>query len=220
VRAGAGTLLQGLVSAAGRRGLGGLEPLVGIPATVGGAVVMNAGGRYGSTFDTLVSVAVMREDGEIEDRDPALLAPGYRSTRLGRGEVVVEATFELEPASPDEVLGRTQDVLSEKGARQPLDQWSAGCIFKNPAGAGASAGRLIEEAGMKGARVGDALVSEKHANFIVNRRSASAADVLALVDRVRDAVFARCGILLELEVRTWDRESSGLVRAEAVLQPT
>lgn len=220
VRAGAGTLLQSLVAASARRGLAGLEPLVGIPATVGGAVTMNAGGRYGSTFDRLASVSVMRPDGEIEERRPAALEPAYRRTRLGEGEIIVEATFELEPAAPDAVLGRTQDVLSEKSARQPLDVWSAGCIFKNPAVAGTSAGRLIEESGLKGLSVGDAVVSPKHANFIVNRKCATATDVLTLVGRVRRGVFERTGILLELEVLLWDGEASGLMRAESVLQPT
>jgi len=220
VRAGAGTLLPGLVNAAARRGLAGLEPLVGIPATVGGAVAMNAGGRYGNTFDTLASVTVMRADGEIEERTPAALKPGYRRTELGEGEIVVEAVFELEPAAPEAVLGRTQDVLAEKGQRQPLDAWSAGCIFKNPTGAAASAGKLIEDAGQKGASVGDAMVSPKHANFIVNRRSASASDVLSLVERVRSAVFDRTGVLLELEVRLWDGESSDVPALEGVLQPT
>ncbi len=219
VRAGAGALLPALVSASARRGLSGLEPLVGIPATVGGAVAMNAGGRYGNTFDRLSRVAVLTARGEVEEREPAALKPEYRRTNLADGEIVVEASFELDSEQPDRVMGRTHDVLSEKSVRQPLDAWSAGCIFKNPSGS-RSAGQLIEGAGLKGLSLGGAVVSEKHANFIVNRRDATASDVHALIDAVRQRVRSRFGVDLDLEVRRWDREPGPATLPAPVLQPT
>ncbi len=183
-----------LVKETAGEGLSGLECLAGIPASVGGAIRMNAGGRHGETAQAVTYVDVMTPQGELRRLSRAEVGFRYRSTDLG-ASVVVAAGFELRPA--DGIWERYSDVLTQKKNSQPLGTHNAGCMFKNPPGG--HAGRIIDECGLKGTRVGNAHVSERHANFIENDGGATAADILRLVEIIR----SRVPVPLELEVLVW-----------------
>jgi UDP-N-acetylmuramate dehydrogenase len=202
VTAGAGLPTSVLLAESRRRGLGGLECLVGYPASVGGAARMNAGGRWGETGARVEEVVAVDPSGEIVRLSAADCAFGYRRSSLGR-RLVVEVVFRLPEVDPAPYRTRIESIHREKSAAQPLSEPSAGCVFRNPAGA--SAGRLIDEAGLKGRSLGGAMVSTVHGNFIVNRGGAAAADVLRLIDAVRDEVLRRFGVTLETEVEIWGR---------------
>lgn len=190
----AGYNLAKLVKDTAAEGLSGLEALAGVPATVGGAVRMNAGGRHGETADAIRYVDVMTPEGEIRRLTKPEVGFRYRGNDLG-ANLVIAAGFELRP--DDGARERFDAILGEKKKSQPLGSHNAGCMFKNPVGG--SAGRIIDECGLKGERVGGAHVSCKHANFIVNDGSATASDVLRLVEVIR----ARVPVPLELEVLVW-----------------
>lgn len=191
---GAATPLPGLVRRAQRAGLSGLEGLLGVPAALGGAVAMNAGTRFGAMEDVLEEVEVF-VDGALERLGASELDLGYRRARLPEGAIVTRARLRFTRSSPENVQQAMEAVdAARKG--QPKVK-SAGCAFKNPRGD--SAGRLIDVAGLKGLRVGDAMVSREHGNFIVNLGSATAGDVLELIERIR----ARVDHELELEWRLW-----------------
>jgi UDP-N-acetylmuramate dehydrogenase len=187
-----------------RAGLTGLEFGLAIPGSVGGAVWANAGAHEADIAAVIESVRVLGPSGEesILRRDELGLA--YRDSRFKHHELglprelIVEATFRLEPADPDTIKGRLDEIRHWRQAHQPLGLPSAGSVFRNPPGD--SAGRLIEAAGLKGRRIGGAVVSEKHANFVVNDQKGTAADVRSLMDLVRAEVAERYGILLEFEV--------------------
>jgi UDP-N-acetylmuramate dehydrogenase len=184
-------------------GLAGLEFGLAIPGTVGGAVWANAGAHGSETRAILVEAIIVTADGGEVALGPDELGMGYRETRLkhgarGRPEVVVAATFELQPADPETITARLDDIRRWRQAHQPIGQKSAGSVFRNPEGD--SAGRLIDELGLKGAQVGGAMVSPKHANFIVNVGVATAADVRDLAEQVRDTVRRERGIDLRYEV--------------------
>jgi len=196
----AGVGLARLVRWCALKGLAGTEVLAGIPGNVGGAIAMNAGGRHGEICDLLVTVDTVAPDGHRHTRLPAELGFGYRTARLN-GEMVVGATLRLQQTSMEEARGRMREILRAKAASQPLRARSAGCVFQNPAGR--SAGRLIDEAGCKGMRLGGAEVSHRHANFIVNHEGAKASDVLLLAARVRSRVYERFGVTLEPELKLW-----------------
>ena len=199
VRVSAGTALQSMVRWSARAGMKGLECLAGIPGTVGGAVVMNAGARGGCIGDRVQAVWCVGRDGTLFRRAASEVAWGYRETDIE--DPVARLELKLESCDPDSVLDSMADALIEKRRSQPATLHSAGCFFKNPQGD--SAGRLIDAAGLKGYCVGDAIVSDKHANFIVNRGRASASEVLGLFRTVRNRVRDRFGINLENEVRFW-----------------
>ncbi len=206
VEAGAGLYLPRLVATAETWGLGGLEPLAGIPGSVGGAVAMNAGGRYGRVGNSLVGAMVAFPREMPRWVDAAELGLDYRYSIVPRtGLFVLSATFQLDKAPSRQLEARRLSILAEKHASQPMDSLSAGCVFKNPPG-GKSAGWLIDQAGLKGTRVGGAVVSPKHANFIVNEGNATARDVLQLIAMVQEAVHRSSGIRLELEIEVWDSE--------------
>jgi len=199
-RVGAGALLARLVAECARRGLAGVECLAGIPGTLGGALVMNAGGRHGCVGPLVRRVSVF--DGarsrEVAGADAAF---SYRSSSLA-GTVVASAELELTPFPAQAVAASTREIMLEKRRLQPLSAASAGCVFKNPPN-GPPAGALIDRAGLKGAWVGGARVSQMHANFIVNAGGATAADVKHLIEKVRAAVSAKFGVELELEMDLW-----------------
>ncbi|HCW52017.1 MAG TPA: hypothetical protein DGR79_08175 [Clostridiales bacterium] len=212
VEAGAAVSLADLARECGRRGLSGLEFAVGIPGSVGGAVVMNAGAYGRSVSDVLESVEILRTrepgggptggpaGGEVARVPAAGLGFGYRRSRVqDEGWVVLSARFELVPGDPAAIRALEEEFTRRRRERQPLDLPSAGSVFKRPPGH--YAGRLIEEAGLKGLRVGDAQVSEKHVGFIVNLDQATARDVLELIRRIQQAVFERSGIMLEPEIK-------------------
>lgn len=185
-------------------GLSGLEFGLAIPGTVGGAVWANAGAHDADVAAILESALVLRADGSEARLDAAELGLGYRDSRLKHAppgqpaEIVVGVTFRLAPATPDEIRDRLDEIRRWRQAHQPLGIPSAGSYFRNPPGD--SAGRLIDAAGLKGTRVGGASVSEKHANFLVNDRKGSAADVRRLGDLVRSEVAGRFDVNLEEEV--------------------
>lgn len=177
----------------------------GIPGTIGGVIAMNAGGRFGHVGEAVLAVRWIDAAGRLREDTTAPADFDYRSSRFESG-VVTGAVFRRDTSlDPAELKELHDTALKHKQASQPLGARSAGCIFKNPDGPHGvqSAGRLIDEAGLKGFQVGGARVSPKHANFIENAGSASADDVLALIRHVRQQVEQRFGVQLELEVRTW-----------------
>ncbi len=212
IEVGAGVDLMPLVKQCSELGLAGLETLAGIPATVGGAVRMNAGGAAGEFGDVVRSVRVVSPDGgnEVWTRDR--IEFGYRHCELG-DRTVVSATLELREDEPERVLRDYREHSERKQRTQPLAEHSAGCIFKNPRGA--HAGALIDKAGLKGTRCGEAEVSKVHANFIVAGRGATASDVLNLIDLVRDRVHREFEMQLETEIDIW----KPLGRAVAATSP-
>jgi UDP-N-acetylmuramate dehydrogenase len=185
-------------------GLSGLEYGLAIPGTAGGAVWANAGAHESNTAAVLESARVLAADGSEGQLSAAELGLGYRDSRLkhpapgGPAEIVLEVTFRLSPASPDEIKERLEAIRHWRQEHQPLGTPSAGSWFRNPLPD--SAGELIERAGLKGLRIGGASVSPKHANFLVNDQKGTAADLRRLAERVRSEVLARTGIRLEEEV--------------------
>jgi UDP-N-acetylmuramate dehydrogenase len=192
----AGTMVGEVISFARRKGYSGLEFLAGVPATVGGAVRMNAG-AYGRSFSMLVRRVKLLINGKIEDYEPKDSDWTYRSFR--KEGIVVSATLELVKSNPEEIERKLKEIYFKRKASQPLAQKTFGSAFKNPPCC--YAGKLIEDCGLKGFRVGGAKVSEKHANFIVNLGSATAKDVLALLREVQKRVWERFSIMLEPEVK-------------------
>lgn len=199
VHAGAGVMVSRLLRFCLKHRLAGIESLVGIPGTVGGSLIMNAGTRQGCIGDSLVWVDVLERDGRRHRLGKNELPMGYRSLGLPRDAVVLGACLDLWPLAGEDLRVRMAEVLKHRRLTQPIGFPSAGCVFKNPPGA--SAGALIEQAGLKGLRVGGAQISEKHANWIVNLGSARAGEVLALMKLVEERVFEAFGIRLERELR-------------------
>ena len=205
VTAQAGALLRDVALAAAEAGLSGMEALWGIPATVGGACFMNAGAYDSQTSDVLESVTVYvpgptGEKGRVRELPVGELAMGYRKSRIAEeGLVVLSATFKLVPDSPDAIRSLMDRYQAQREKKQPLDMPSAGSTFKRPEGH--FAGKLIMDAGLRGASVGGAQVSEKHCGFVVNTGGATAADVCALIEHVQDEVRRQFGVALEPEVR-------------------
>ncbi len=200
MRAEAGLLLSRAAKEAARMSLGGFEFAAGIPGTVGGAVVMNAG-AYGSELkDVLTWVRVLDTEGKILTLEAGELELGYRTSRIPfEGYVVLEAGFKLAAGDREAILGRMEELAAKRREKQPLDYPSAGSTFKRPAGH--FAGKLIEDAGLRGFRVGGAQVSEKHCGFVINRKDATAADVMELCREVKRRVREQSGVELELEVK-------------------
>jgi len=195
-----GARLSRLIAISAGSGLSGLEPLAGIPGSLGGAIAMNAGTNRGCIADVVADVTVLTPAGELDVLQPREIGFGYRSTKLA-GAAVLSATLKLKPSSERNVRSAVRQNLRAKAIAQPLGEPSAGCVFKNPPGDFAA--RIIDGLGLKGRTVGGARVSEKHANFIVNLGWATAADVLELIEIVRNAVFAARQISLELEIEVW-----------------
>jgi UDP-N-acetylmuramate dehydrogenase len=194
----AGVGMPTLIKRAITLGLSGLEWAAGIPGTVGGCVVMNAGTRLGEMKDALSGVRMAFPDGSLRDLGRTDIGFEYRRALLPDG-IVVGARLQLKPAPKTEIERVVKDYLRYRKDTQPLTEANAGCVFKNPGPQ--TAGQLVEAAGLKGEQVGGAQVSTKHANFIVNRGRASAADVLALIRLVQDRVKAASGVDLQLELK-------------------
>ncbi len=183
-------------------GLSGLEFAHGIPGTVGGGIYMNAGAYGGELCQVCTAVEVMDDQGRLHTLSNAEMGFSYRHSVLeDRFAIVVSADFTLEPKDPALIRERMKELMGKRSASQPLDKPSAGSAFKRPVGGYAAA--LIDQAGLKGFRVGDAAISEKHAGFAVNLGSATAQEVRTLLSRVSDLVFENSGIRLEPEVRIW-----------------
>jgi len=200
VTAGSGASLSHLISHSVKAGLAGLDTLVGIPGTVGGALHGNAGGKSGDIGQHVRSVRVVTISGDTFVRQEDELSFAYRSSSLNE-LIILEAAFELHPEDPEELTRRMRKLWIMKKATQPLTFQSAGCIFKNPRGM--SAGWLIEQAGLKGTRIGDAEFSDRHANFIVTHPGAASKDVLKLIDLACTKISEQFGVDLELEIQIW-----------------
>ncbi len=216
VRAGAGVHLFKLINATVAAGLSGLENLAGIPASVGGAVMMNAGGKYGSTGDYIKTVHAVDRTGAMHEFPRIKIEFVYRHCSLAAKNVIVTSvTFRLKRAAdPAALKAKLKEVTEYKKTTQPMNANSAGCCFKNPTlmdnvkdigttGTRISAGMLIDRAGCKGLTVGGATVSDQHANFIVARPGCRAVDVIQVMRQVRERVQAKFGVILEPEVVIW-----------------
>jgi UDP-N-acetylmuramate dehydrogenase len=200
VRAGAGAALSAFISAAARHGLAGLESLVGIPGTVGGALRCNAGDRSGEIGQYVRRVEVLDDQGQLQVREREELRFAYRWSNLDDA-VLLSGEFELETDHLDAIVKRLRKAWIHRKGSQPLSFQAAGRIFKNPRGLSAAA--LVAQAGLAGTRVGGAEVSERDANFIVTDPGTSSRDVLRLIDLMRTRVRERSGIELEEEIAIW-----------------
>jgi UDP-N-acetylmuramate dehydrogenase len=207
VEVAAGVPLPGVVSRACKLCGTGLEWLWGIPGSFGGAVVTNAGAGGVSVADHIVSLKVLSQRGEEKILDKADLVYGYRFMQLPPATVVASATLQLPVVSATAIQDKLEAARAKRRGQQPWDKPSAGCVFKNPS-AENPAGAIIDRLGFKGREVGDAQVSEVHANFIINRGNARAADVLELIDIVRSTVKEKEHIDLELEILVLGEDTS------------
>lgn len=202
LRAGAGVLLPVLANLAARGGLAGLEFGAGIPGTLGGALVMNAGWHQWEIGPSVEEASWLSPEGKVETLDNDSCSFRYRGSLFrDRGGIVLEAVLRLSPEAPDVLMTRLQTFADSRKAHQPTELPSCGSVFLKPEGD--FAGRLIEQAGLKGHRVGDIEVSRKHANFFVNMGRGRAGDVLALVEHVERTVLDRFGVRLTREFVTW-----------------
>lgn len=201
VMAGAGVHCATLATQAARQGLAGATFFGGIPGSIGGALAMNAGAWGGETWKVVRRVQALRPQGDVREWDAQAFAVGYRQVEMPEpGLIFLAAELQLEPAAdPQTLQTELRSMIAERKARQPVGQPSCGSVFRNPPDGHAAA--LIEEAGLKGFCIGGAEVAEKHANFILNRGAASAADIEALINHVRATVKERFGVDLQPEVR-------------------
>lgn len=197
--AGSGVPLAMLVSFAAKNGLSGIEALAGIPGYIGGAVSMNAGSFGVEIKDVITSVAIMDKRGEIAIMNRDEIKFSYRNSNFPAGSVVLSANIVLKKESPVEVEKRTKNYLERKKNSQPLGEFSAGCVFENPAGE--AAGKLIDDAGCKGMREGAVEVSRIHANYFINSGNATCRDFIVLMDRVKAKVKEFSGVELKSEVK-------------------
>ena len=200
VYAKAGASLAKIAAEALEEGLTGMEFAAGIPGTLGGAVVMNAGAYGGEMKDVLREVLVMDEQGKIFTLKKDALKLGYRTSAVKeKGYVVLAAVLELQQGDPEEIRSRMEELRQKRAEKQPLDMPSAGSTFKRPEGH--FAGKLIMDAGLRGFSIGGAQVSEKHCGFVVNTGNATAGDVLALIREIQKTVLEKFGVELETEVK-------------------
>ncbi len=195
----AGCLLQQMVQYSMRKGLTGLEPFFGIPGTVGGGLVMNAGAWGAELKDVVHSITVMKEDGTLAERSRSRLRFSYRKLAIPMSWVIVKGRFRLSPGKSEEISERVKMFCEMRKKTQPLDYPSAGSVFKNPKEG--PAGKWIDEVGLKGFRLGQAMVSERHANFIVNLGKATAEEILRLIEWVEQKVYEEKSVSLQREVK-------------------
>jgi UDP-N-acetylmuramate dehydrogenase len=200
VTAGGGARLGHVISATVREGLAGLEQLVGIPGTIGGALHTNATAHGGDIGQWTASATVMNRRGEVSTRSRAELRFGYRDSSLDE-LAILDASLELEPGDSQRLTKQMQQAWILKRASQPISDENTGLVFKSPGGM--SAAGLIEQSGLESARVGQAAISDRNANFIVTGQGATSRDVLALIDQVRKTVAERTGVELEMALEVW-----------------
>ena len=199
LRAGAGVRIGRLLAFCVTQGLSGLEVLSGVPGTVGGALWGNAGAWGGAIGDAVRDVEMVTGAGDFRVLARETIPFRYRASGLPRGAVVTAGSFALTPGEPTEIRHRISGYLVQRNAKQPVRFRSAGSIFKNPPGD--HAGRLVDAAGLKGRRIGNAMISKQHGNFIVNLGGATAADALALIRLAQERVRQASGVTLELEIQ-------------------
>jgi UDP-N-acetylmuramate dehydrogenase len=196
----AGAELSRLVLDCVEKGLSGLEVLTGIPGSIGGAVKMNAGGQFGDIGAVVDSVTLMDAQGTVFERSKPELIFDYRSVNI-RASTILNAKLTLSEADPEEIMRTVKESWIYKKNNQPLNTRNCGCVFKNPPGA--SAGALIDRAGLKGFQIGGAAVSDKHANFIVANKGCTSRDVLRLIEAVRQKVREHVDVELQTEIEIW-----------------
>jgi UDP-N-acetylmuramate dehydrogenase len=199
IHAGAGESLGRLVEFSLEKILTGMEWAAGIPGTVGGALFMNAGAFRGEMKDDLQSLQLMDPEGNVIERGKEELSFSYRSLELKRGWFILGGKFRLKSGNQQAIRSRMEEILQKRAAKQPLHLPSAGSVFRNPSRV--AAGKLIEEVGLKGTRLRDAQISEKHANFILNLGKARARDILTLAEWAKEKVFEEKGVKLEMEIQ-------------------
>ena len=201
VYAEAGVVLARLARQTAKLGSGGLEWAVGIPGTMGGAIVNNAGAYEGEIAGVVQRVSILDRGGQIRELVPEELALGYRTSRFkgatDKSDIILSAELQLVPEETDVLKERMQRFTAARQAAQPRER-SAGSVFKNPPGR--SAGQMIEEAGLRGTRIGDAQISQQHANYIINTGRAKALEVLNLINLAKERVHHLFGVELELEI--------------------
>lgn len=196
----AGAQLSKLVLDCVEKGLSGIESLTGIPGSIGGAVRMNAGGQFGDIGAAVESVTLMDSQGTLFEKSKPELIFDYRNVNI-RVPFVLNARLKLTPGDPEKIMRAVKESWISKKNHQPLDTRNSGCVFKNPPGT--SAGALIDRAGLKGMQIGGAMVSDKHANFIVAREGCTSRDVVRLMDAVQQRVREHSGVELEPEIEVW-----------------
>ncbi|NBI98615.1 UDP-N-acetylmuramate dehydrogenase [Lachnospiraceae bacterium] len=200
IQAQAGVLLSKIAAEAQAKGLTGFEFASGIPGSLGGAVMMNAGAYGGEMKQVLIQAQILNASGEIEDVLAEEMELGYRSSVFSRnGGVILSASIQLEPGDPSAIQSRMEELKFLRTSKQPLEYPSAGSTFKRPEGY--FAGKLIQDAGLRGFQVGGAQVSEKHCGFVINKDQASAMDIRSLMEQVSEKVYTRFGVRLEPEVK-------------------
>ena len=200
ITAGAGAMLSSIASRAAAADLTGMEFASGIPGSLGGAVVMNAGAYGGEMKDILQKVTVLTPDGTVQTLSVEELELSYRHSIIPeKGYLVISAVLKLQPGSADEIQSIMDDLKEKRVSKQPLEYPSAGSTFKSPEGY--FAGKLIQDAGLRGFRVGGAQVSEKHCGFIINRDQATSTDICQLMQQVSEIVYEKFGVRLEPEVK-------------------
>lgn len=200
IQAQAGALLSKVAAEAQAKGLTGFEFASGIPGSLGGAAMMNAGAYGGEMKQVLIQAQILNASGEIEDVLAEEMELGYRSSVFSRnGGVILSASIQLEPGDPSAIQSRMEELKFLRTSKQPLEYPSAGSTFKRPEGY--FAGKLIQDAGLRGFQVGGAQVSEKHCGFVINKDQASAMDIRSLMEQVSEKVYTRFGVRLEPEVK-------------------
>lgn len=200
IQAQAGALLSKIAAEAQAKGLTGFEFASGIPGSLGGAVMMNAGAYGGEMKQVLTQAQVLNASGQIEDVLAEEMELGYRSSVFSRnGGVILSASIQLEPGDPPAIQSRMEELKYLRTSKQPLEYPSAGSTFKRPEGY--FAGKLIQDAGLRGFQVGGAQVSEKHCGFVINKDQATAMDIRSLMEQVSEKVYAQFGVRLEPEVK-------------------
>jgi len=199
LRVEAGARMGKIAQHCATQGLTGLEFMATVPGDLGGGIAMNAGAFGQQVSDTLCSIHLLLRSGEVSELNRDQLQMDYRHTRLPEGALVISAHFELLSDEAETIRDRMREMRKQRSSTQPLSLPNCGSVFKNPPGDHAA--RLIEAAGLKGTKIGNARISSTHANFIVNEGNASSSDVMALINRARETVEEKFGILLEPEVR-------------------
>ena len=200
VTAWAGAELSKLVLTCVEKGLSGIEALTGIPGSIGGAVRMNAGGNFGDLGAAVETVTLMDSEGSVFEKSKPELIFDYRRTNI-TAKFILNARLALNAADPEQIMRTVKEIWIHKKNNQPLNTKNSGCIFKNPRGV--SAGALIDRADLKGLQIGGAVVSEKHANFIIAEKGCKSRDVTRLIEAVKQRVKEQFDVELELEIEIW-----------------
>ena len=200
ITAWAGAELSKLVLTCVQKGLSGIEALTGIPGSIGGAIKMNAGGNFGDIGAAVETVTLMDGQGNVFEKSKPELMFDYRRTNI-TAKFILNAALKLSTADSEQIMRTVKEIWIYKKNNQPLNTINSGCIFKNPRGV--SAGALIDRTGLKALQIGGAVVSEKHANFIIAQEGCKSRDVMRLIDAIRERVKENFGIELELEIEIW-----------------